>query len=61
MCCSCAIQALLNDPLIQLVMESDGVGQNEILAAFDAAASGNHGVPLHPSWWMVPRADPRAP
>jgi hypothetical protein len=42
-------------------MESDGVGQNEILAAFDAAASGNHGVPLHPSWWMVPRADPRAP
>ncbi len=61
MCGSCAIQNLLHDPLIRLVMESDGVGEAELLAAFNAAALGHQGVPEQPSWWMVPRADPRAP
>jgi hypothetical protein len=61
MCCNCAIQRMLNDPLIRLVMESDGVGEAELLSAFHAAALGYQGVPEQVSWWMAPRAEPRGP
>jgi hypothetical protein len=66
MCCDCAIQRMLNDPLIRLVMESDGVGEAEVLSALNAAALGypglgHQGVPEQNSWWMTPRAAPRGP
>jgi len=61
MCCNCAIQRMLNDPLIRLVMDSDGVGEAEGLSAFNAAALSHQGVPEQTSWWMAPRAEPRGP
>jgi hypothetical protein len=61
MCCNCAIQDMLRDPLIRLVMDSDGVGEAELLSAFHAASLGLQGVPAQNSWWMAPRAAPRAP